>query len=210
MSKPRTFTKRIYLDAAFNRSTTDKSDHWAGTTVKAYRVLYTNNEAFELDIVADPDNGSIKGIPMGYQRIHNYQTPAKNAVFENSVAQPGVYVDVLISVEDELVWTQERVTENEVIINEGSSHSSSKITVPTATAIQIFAADQDRKMGVLQNKSLNPIYVGNDSASELQHADWKDICEEVAPNASFVWKNKGSLSARADAGAAVVSVRTET
>ncbi len=96
-----------------------------------------------------------------------------------------------------------------VNIVDGNLHASALITVPTATAIEIFPADAARVKGTFQNKGATSIFVGNNTAAELTNASFQDICEEVAPGGVFEWKNKGSLFARAIDSAAKTSTRTE-
>lgn len=201
MALPRTFTKKIYLDKIFNRATSEDSNHWIGTTLKAYRVLSTNNKAFDLSIVADPENGSIKGIPMGKVRLHNYESTVKNAVLENLVEQAGVWVEILFSVEDTLVWTGDDSEQPSTVVSEGSNHNSQKITMPINTVTELIPADDSRALATLQAKTGGGFWIGN--PTELNDADWKNICKYV-PLASldnFEWRNAGALNGKFDSGA---------
>lgn len=207
MSQPRTFIKRFYLDKIFNRSTQDNSNHWVGTTLKAFRVIATNNENFELDITADPDSGSIQGIPLGEVRLHNYTTIAKNAVVENKTIQADVWVDILFSVEDELVWTGAKSSENEkVIVTEGSNHSSARKDINNVVSVLVPANDE-RVVATIQHKSGGSIWIGN--PLELEGGDYQNICVEITPGQTFTWKNAGALNAICESEA-VLAVLEET
>ena len=206
-SKIRTFVKRFYLDKVFTRATTDSSNHWVGSTLKAFRVIATNNENFKLSIVADPDKGGmIEGIPLGEVRLHNYSQIANDAVLENKVIQAGVWVDVLFSVEDELVWTGGGASsENSVSVIEGANHFSEKKEVTNAVS-QILPASDERIKASIQNKIGGSIWVGN--PNELNDPEWKNICHELKMGEVLEWRNKGSLHARSDSSA-IVSIMQE-
>ena len=96
----RFFTKRLELDQLFSRSSSRDSHHWAGSTVKAIAVLRSNNPNFQLTFTPDPFTGSVQGVPLREGFFMNFQTQLKNGVFENSIVQPGTWVDVIISTED--------------------------------------------------------------------------------------------------------------
>lgn len=195
MRKPRTFLKRIFLDNVFNRSS-EGSNHWVGSTIKAFRVINTNNDNFKLTIVADPFNGSIEGIPLSEVRLHNYSTIANDAVLENSEIQAGVWVDILFSIEDELVWTGNKETGGSyVAITEGNNHFSQKIVMPSNTIQEIIPASDERIVTTIQAKNAVRLYIGN--PSELGLADYQEVCMaiDLDVNDTFVWKNSASLSA---------------
>lgn len=203
----RTFTKIIALDNVFSRNSTANQNHWAGTTVKGYRVLSTNDENFQLDIVADPIDGSIQGLPLNDVRLHNYTRIAKSAVFENFVAQPGVWVKILISVEDPLIYTGEKKTSGSFVsLTEGSLNNNAAKNVTTTDSV-IIPANSTRKSAYVQHKSGNSLWVGN--PVDLQDVNYKNICIEVKPGETFIWRNSGALSAKTDAGTTVVAVMQE-
>ena len=210
MSTQRTFVKRIMLDSTFSRSTQQgSSNHWVETTVKAYRVIATNNEGFKLDIVADPFSGSVQGIPMNFVRLHNYTTLAKTAVLENKIPQAGVWVDILFSVEDNLIWSDERTVLTAVSINEGSLHSSSVANIDVSGDSVIFNAKSSRLLGTFQNKGPGSVWVGNPTAAELKNPDYQNICEEIPVGGVFSFKNKAQLCGRSESGVVKLSVRDE-
>lgn len=209
-SKIRTFIKTVYLDVLFNRKTQDFSSHWAGTTVKGYKVLATNNEAFQLTFTADPDDGAIEGIPLNEMRVHNFNQLANNAVFENSVVQAGVFVKVLISVEDPIIDTSSKSSGGStVIVSEGNNHSSVRVDVPNNTTTVLATADDHRSVANIQLKSGGTFWVGN--PSELADPDYKNICQQVTLNVGEIlqYKNVAALNCKTDSGALVFSVFKE-
>lgn len=104
MSFPRFFTKRIYLDTLFSRRVKSPSDHWVGASFKSFAVLRCSdpNYKFSLKLTPDATSGDIQGIPLRTGYFHNFATLPNDAVFENDAVQPGIWVDILISTQDEL------------------------------------------------------------------------------------------------------------
>lgn len=205
-SKIRTFTKRFYLDEIFTRGTTDSSNHWVGSTLKAFRVIATNNEDFQLSIVADPDKGGlIEGIPLREVRLHNYSQIANDAVLENKVIQTGVWVEILFSVEDDLVWTGSGGGGG-ASSGASSNYSSSKKQAMPSVAVELFSANDERLGGSIQHKSGGSIWVGN--PSELNDPDFKNICHELKSGESMEWKNSASLFGKSDS-VVILSVMEE-
>lgn len=207
----RTFLKRIYLDTLFSRSS-EGSNHWVGSTVKGFRVIGSNNAAFDLSIVADPDNGAIQGLPLKYVKVHNYAVIANSAVFENKIVQSGVYVDVLISVQDDLIYTgEDKTAGNAVTVSEGTNHSSVRVDLPLNIPTLILPADDQRVISVLQMKSGAQFWIGNPTAGELNNADYKNICQglTLAAGDFFEWRNAGALYAKTDVSACIFSLIKE-
>lgn len=126
MALPRFFTKRIKLDSTFSRKMTDVTTHWVGSSFKAFAVIGSNSDNFELSLVPDPVNGSIQGIPLRFGYFHNFATIPNNAVFENSIAQSNVYVDVLFSTEDAL-QTSPVIEDNNVPSKVQVGHATSDL-----------------------------------------------------------------------------------
>lgn len=205
MSKPRFFRKTFDLSEVFTRSQ-QNGHHWAGSTVRACKVISTNNEGFQLDFVPDPYEGHIQGIPLGEIRTHNLETIAQNAVFENHVAQPGVKVTVLFTTEDKLDGSQKPDQASLFIQSEGTSYTMVRKNSSDLVS-ELIPANDNRAMGSLQHKSGSPVWVGK--PADLADADFKNICYEIKSGEIFEWRNNGSLSGKCDTGMTAVFSLTE-
>lgn len=87
--------------------------------------------------------------------------------------------------------SQISVTGGGVFISEGTSFTDSRQTLTAATAAVVFASDSTRALGVIQNLTGAPIYVGASTVT----ASGATIGYEVAPNATFEWRNTAALYA---------------
>lgn len=193
MSTPRFFRRRIYLDQPFNRSTQD-GVHWVGSTFKAFAVIGTNNSSFEMSLVPDPTSRSVEGLPCYDGFFHNFKTLPANACFENLTAQSGVWVDVIISTEDELnLATIRQASQNEVTISGGSGFDNDKVAVTDAAAVLIPADDQ-RASAEIQNDTAEAFYIGTEA--KISAVDFADRCRKISPGKEYVWDLPDALWAR--------------
>jgi hypothetical protein len=209
MSSPRFFQMRVLLDTKFNRSSADLNfKHWVGSTFKSFAVIGTNNAAFKLKIIPDArGNGAEKGLPLYDGFYHNFVRSPNDAVFENEVAQPGVWVDVLISVEDEINLGSVKAPPSTLTIPyKGPSYTMEARTV-TTTIAELIPANDQRSEATLMHKSGGSIWIGK--PADLANADFKNICAEIKPGGKCKWENFSSLSAKTEAGSTVFSLTQE-
>lgn len=204
MSTPRFFTKTLKLDEVFTRSQ-QNGHHWAGSTVRAVKVIETNNENFKLDFVPDPFEGHIEGLPLGDIRTHNLETTAQNAVFENKISQPDVWVTVLFTTEDRLDGTSANKSGggSEALIVGGSTFDNDKFEVSPA-GLMLLNADDNRASATIYNQSEASVYIGTEA--KINAADFADRCIKIAPGKSLKWDLPDALFARTDAAASVYPV----
>lgn len=205
MSKPRFFYKTIYLDNLFSRRIQD-GNHWIGSTFKAFRVESYSDENFELTLVPDPDNGSVEGMVLDKQSWHNFATIPNRGVFENSTAQPGKWVRLLLTTEDPLTSGKvETLVNSRSIKWEGSTSPQSKVTIDSSVD-EILDADDNRIIARFQYKSgTGTVYVG--STDELNDPDFANICHQVDPEDDFEIDGTGAHSAKCVGGTNVYSLR---
>ncbi len=208
MSQSRFFTKRFYLDSPFSRSTGQASDHYVGSPIKAFAVTGTNNAGFNASIVLDASVGHVQGIALYDGFYQNFKTKPNSVYIENKIAQPGVWIDILFSLEDELnLGAIKQQSKSFTIPYEGTAFTMAKVTV-TSVVAEIVPSNDQRSVAVLQHKSGDIIWIG--SPTDLANADYQNICYKVSPGETFIWKNAASLSAKTAAGSSVFSLTQET
>lgn len=207
MSQARFFTKRFYLDQPFNRSTGQGSDHFIGSPIKGFAVLGTNNAGFLASIVLDPSVGHIQGIPLYDGYYQNFKTKPNTVVIENKTAQAGVYIDMMFSLEDEItlgaIKTQSKAF---TVPYEGTSFTMSKVTA-TAVTSELIPSNDLRSIAILQHKSGNSVWLGK--PADLAAVDYQELCYEVKPGETFLWKNAASLSGKTALGSTIFSLTQE-
>lgn len=200
LDRNRFFYRTIFLDTIFDRRSR-QGNHWVSGNHTGIKVINTNNKNFQLKYCPNPyvsDSGATplkKGVPK------NFKTPVIDGVFENAVAQPGVWVEIEFTVEDEILGGGDEVTlSGAVAIDQGSLHASTKLTIPAAgTVVEILPADSDRISANFQFKSGGSIFVG--TPTELADPDYQNICDEWYPGTIIEdYRNKGSLSAKSPSG----------
>jgi hypothetical protein len=207
LDKNRFFYRLIELDTIFDRRYR-QGNHWVSGTHTGIKVIDTNNKNFELKYNPNPfvsDSGATplkKGVPK------NFKTPVTDAVFENKLEQPGVWVLVEFTVEDEILGGGDEMDiSGDIYQLDGLTHSSSKLTVADTTT-EIFPADDERSVGRLQWKSGSSIWVGN--PAELADADWQNICVEIKPGESLEYRSPAALYGKTASGSAVYSRRIDS
>jgi hypothetical protein len=151
-----------------------------------------------------------RGLPLRLNQCQAFGNKPDSACIENSVAQAGVWVDITFAQDDEISVGSVVVNNTgSVVINEGSNHSSSQVDAVPA-GITLFPADSGRVKGTVVNTSTSEsVWVGNNTASELQHANYKTICEEIPPGGRWEWKNAGAISVRSDVATVSLATRKE-
>lgn len=87
--------------------------------------------------------------------------------------------------------SQISVTGGGVFLSEGSSFTDSVQALTAATAAIVFPSDSTRALGIIQNLTGLPIYVGPSTVT----ASGATIGYEVAPNATYEWRNTAVLYA---------------
>ncbi len=208
MANARFFTKTFYLDNKFSRSSANgESDNWIRSPIKAFAVVGTNNSGFQADIVPDPDGGHVNGIPLYDGFYQNFQNKPSQVLIENKTAQPGVWIKILFSLNDELnLGAIKSASKNFVIPYEGTSVTMLKRTV-TAVVAELIPANELRTIAVIQHKSGTSIWVG--SPVDLAEADYQNICFEIKAGENFIWKNSASLNAKTASGSTIFSLTQE-
>jgi hypothetical protein len=170
-------------------------------------VVGTNNAGFSAKIVPDPDAGHIQGIPLYDGYYQNFQTKPNQVLIENLTAQPGVWIEILFSLEDELnLGAIKQASKSFVIPYEGTSFTMNK-AVATAVTSEIIPSNDLRSIAILQHKSGNSVWIGK--PADLAAADYQELCYEVKPGETFLWKNAASLNAKTALGSTVFSLTQE-
>lgn len=192
---PRVFYKTVYLDQIFSRNI-QIGNHWIGSTFRAWKVVGTNNENFKLRIVPDGKTGAVEGYELEDTPIHNLTDIANEGVFENDQVQAGVWVRIMFTTEDSLIYAGSKSGGGVISTIDGTNFSSERVDVQTVVT-EIIPANDKRVKASIQHKMGGSFWVGN--PSELNDPDFKNICHEVRAGESLEWKNFASLSAKGDA-----------
>lgn len=198
------FTRRFFLDNVRNRAQNRGGEFYVGP-FKSFWVSATNNSSFVAEIVINTTVNKDRGLPLRLNQCQAFGEKTDDACIEVPVAQPGVWVDITFSQDEDLsVGSVVVALSGEVSIKEGSSHLSAKVTATNAGAELIPASDLRSKV-ILQNKGAESVWVGNLTAGELLNAEWKIICTEIPPGGSLPWENPASLHGKTEFGNADLS-----
>lgn len=198
------FTRRIYLDSVVKRGEKLGSEFYFGP-FKSFWISATNNANFSAEMVVNHRDNSDRGLPLRLNQCQAFENKVENAMIEVPSAQAGVWIDVTCSQDEVLSVGSVSVSVSGIVsIIEGNSHLSAKVTATTAGAI-LIPADDTRNEVVLQNKSDVSVWVGNNTANELAHVDWKTICQEIIPGGSLSWRNPASLYGKTETVSADLS-----
>lgn len=196
MSLRRFLRKRIFLDNTFTRSDSSDGNHWVGSTFKAFAVIATNNAGFLLELVPDPTDKSVQGLPLYDGFYHNFTVRPFNGVFENKTPQAGVWVDVIISTEDPLdLGTVRSIGGSESLIVGGSIFDNNKYPV-TSAAAQLLPADDQRASAQIFNQTDEAFYVG--TQARISASDFAETCVKIknGNDVPFVWDLPNALWCR--------------
>lgn len=206
------FTRRFYLDTVRTRGQGRGGEFFVGP-FKSFWVSATNKSSFSAELVINTRNNSDRGLPLRLNQCQAFRamgSKVDDACIEVPVAQPGVWVDITFSQDEELsVGSVAIDLSGEVSIYEGKAHSSARVDLPINAVTELIPALDTRAISTLQCKSGGVFWIGNDA--ELNNADWKNICKKVvlAIDEELEWKNKAALKAKTDVGASVFSLLTE-
>jgi hypothetical protein len=206
MGAPRFFRKTIKLDQLFDRNGASDGNHWVGSTFKAFAIIGTNDASFKLELVPDPTNGYVRGLPLYDGFFHNFVSIPADAVFENKVVQPGVEVEVLFSIEDELNLGTVRSQRGATTYNsEGSTAPQERIDID-GTIQEHIPANDARVVARLQYKSgTGTVYAG--TPAELADPDFANICEQLDPGDDYEHWGSGAVNFKSVGGTNVYSLK---
>jgi len=137
-------------------------------------------------------------VPLSLKDSHIFTKPISGGFLDWS-AQSGKTITILFFLSSEFrSGSQISVTSGGLVINEGTSVTTSPLTLVAATSTQVVAADTTRKNLVVQNNTgadvwFGPVGVTNTGAT---------LGIKVGAGGSFVWKNTAALYAYSVAGGA--------
>lgn len=167
---------------------------------KCLYVVATTDSSVAVSFKPNAQESYQSALPLGQNDALEFPDPLSSGVFYWA-AQPGKTITLVFMVNGiirpgKLI----SVTSGGLTVSEGTSYSTSVVTLVAGTAGIVAVANSSRAVSTIQNNTGSPIWVGPSTVT----VSGPTLGIEVGPGASFQWKNTAVLYAISAGGGNVL------
>lgn len=165
---------------------------------KSVYVSAASDVSATLNLIPQTQDSYQSAIPFKLNDSWSVDNPIAKA-FLNWTAQTGKTITLHFFIDSEFrSGSQISQTGGGVSINDGSSFTTSRVTLTAATATSVLATDSSRKQCNIQNNTGADVWFGNASVSNTG----ANLGQKVSAGGILTWRNTAALYAFSVAGGA--------
>lgn len=166
---------------------------------KCLYVVATTDSSVAISFKPNTQDSYQSALPLGQNDSLEFPDPLSSGVFYWA-AQAGKTITLVFMVNGVIrPGKLVSVTSGGLVVSEGTSFTTSVVTLVALTAGIVAAANSSRTVSTIQNNTGSPIWLGPSTVTNGAGT----LGIEVAPGASFQWKNTAVLYAYSVGGGGV-------